>query len=292
MARKHLKTTLITEAVELFLLDGRSRRLTKPTLDFYTARLKKFTTWFPTNYLHEIDSATVKRFLVYCQDQGYSDQYQHGLARAIKTFLTFCYRDKLISVPVAVSMPKLEKKVLPALSSAEIKKILAECQKERDTAIVYTLLDTGVRAAELCALTIGDLDSGSGTLVVQLGKGQKGRIVPIGAKAIRAIKRYLLTRDSVGVGEPLFLSNKGGHLRVDGLVQVMDRLSERSGVENCTAHAFRRTFAITCLRNGMNVHILARCMGHSDIQILRQYLDIVEADLHSAHAKVSPADNL
>ena len=72
----------------------------------------------------------------------------------------------------------------------------------------------------------------------------------------------------------------------------MDRLSERSGIENCTAHAFRRTFAITCLRNGMNVHILARCMGHSDIQILRQYLDIVEADLHSAHAKVSPADNL
>lgn len=135
-----------------------------------------------------------------------------------------------------------------------------------------TLLDTRLRASELCALTIADLDFGTGTAMVQMGKGQKGRIVPIGTRARKAVRHYLLERPNEKPTEPLFASQRDGrHLRLDGLVQVMDRLKEKSGIAHCTAHTFRRTFAITCLRNGMNVHILARIMGHSDISILSQY---------------------
>jgi site-specific recombinase XerD len=63
-------------------------------------------------------------------------------------------------------------------------------------------------------------------------------------------------------------------------------------VAGCQAHNLRRTFAIECLRNGMNVFILAKLMGHSDISVLRPYLALVEHDLQAAHAKASPVDKL
>jgi site-specific recombinase XerD len=285
MPTNNLKPIKFSDALELFLLDCKSRRLTKTTIAFYESRLRKFSDWLSTDELP--DANTVKRFQV--SVQNYSDHYQHGLARAIKTFLTYCYEDDL-SPLVKFSMPRLEKKVLPAFTKEEVKAILAACKSERDTAIIYTLLDTGIRASELCALTVGDFDS-AGTLHVRLGKGQKGRVIPIGSKASRVIKRYLMNRE-VTATDPLFPSNRNKHLRPDGLVQVMDRLRERTNIDHCTAHTFRRTFAITCLRNGMNIHVLAKCMGHSDIQVLRQYLDLLDSDLQEAHKLASPVDNM
>lgn len=77
-----------------------------------------------------------------------------------------------------------------------------------------------------------------------------------------------------------------------GLMQLVRELGQRAGVSPCTCHTFRRTFALTCLRNGMNVYVLAKLMGHSDIAVLRQYLALVEDDLKAAHQKYGPADNL
>ena len=93
--------------------------------------------------------------------------------------------------------------------------------------------------------------------------------------------------------EPVFISERHkGRLRVDSVVQMMGRLQEKSGVTHCTCHTFRRTFAISCLRNGMNIYVLARLMGHADITILRQYLPLLEGDLQDAHARFGAVDNL
>ena len=81
-------------------------------------------------------------------------------------------------------------------------------------------------------------------------------------------------------------------MTVSGAEQLMERLRIRSGVEECKCHSFRRTFAITCLRNGMNICILAKLMGHADITVLREYLAIVENDLEEAHIKYGAVDSL
>lgn len=295
MPQNNSRILRLVDAKELFLLDCQSRRLTRSTLSFYRNRLGTFIAWCTAHQidnLTEIDTHTIKRFLIDYQE-GYSDSYQHGLARAIKAWLRYCVRDELLTTAPKVVMPKLEKRILKALTQDEVRKILAAAKSARDKAIVLTLLDTGVRASELCALTVGDLDFDTGTLSIQLGKGQKGRIAPIGTRARKAIRRYLAERPQAKRTEPLFASQRTGkHLRLDGIVQVMDRLQKASGVDNCTCHTFRRTFAITCLRNGMEGHVLARIMGHSDLSVLRQYLDFISSDLIEAHEKASPADNL
>ncbi len=155
------------------------------------------------------------------------------------------------------------------------------------------LLDSGVRVSELIALNVGVVDESTGEITVRAGKGQKQRTVYIGLKTRKQLKRYLAVREVKGPQEPLFISEKQRQrLTVSGMVQLMRRLREQSGVDICTCHTFRRTFAINCLRNGMNIYVLARLMGHTDIIILRQYLALVDADLSEAHRKFGAVDRL
>jgi integrase/recombinase XerD len=115
----------------------------------------------------------------------------------------------------------------------------------------------------------------------------------IGARTRKQLKRYFTERGSSKPDEPAFIAIfSGERLTVHGLVQLMARLSAKAGVAGCTCHTFRRTFAISCLRNGMNIHILARLMGHADILILKQYLAFVDEDLKGAHARFGAVDNM
>lgn len=81
-------------------------------------------------------------------------------------------------------------------------------------------------------------------------------------------------------------------LTISGVQQLLRRLGRAAGVENCSPHTFRRTFAIWSLRNGMNLFRLARLMGHRDISVLRQYLYLLKEDLRAAHAQYGSVDRL
>lgn len=291
------ETFLLDDGLDLFLLDCEARRLTEATRQFYKTKLSVFIRWCAeqdvTN-LGQVSAHDIRRFLVSIQRRQLSGEYQHGLARAIRAFLNYCVRDELIDKSPfdKVQMPRVEKKILEAFSTSEIQAVLRHCCIQRDKAICYFLLDSGVRVSELIALDIKSVNLETGEVRVS-GKGQKQRQCYIGAKTRKEIRRYLVSRESQEKSEPLFVSEKRRErLTVSGMVQLMERLRRRSDVEICTCHTFRRTFALTCLRNGMNIYVLARLMGHADISILRQYLALVEADLEEAHKRYGAVDAL
>jgi len=129
---------------------------------------------------------------------------------------------------------------------------------------------------------VGDVDTRTGACVVRQGKGRKDRITYIGAKAKRALFKYLDSR-SIQTAEPLFVTPSGERLTVDGVQSMLMRLGARAQVAHCHPHTFRRTFALWSLRAGMDIFSLQKLMGHSDLSILRRYLALVEADLADAH---------
>src|SRR5690606_36638503 len=115
------------------------------------------------------------------------------------------------------------------------------------------------------------------------GKGQKERITFIGPRTRKQIFRYLKLERTDG-GKALFLSARGERHTYSGVAQIFKRLRRKVKIDNLSAHACRRTFAINALRGGMNIYVLAKLMGHADIHVLKQYLAIVEDDLRAAHA--------
>lgn len=239
-------------ALETFLLDCEARRLTRSTRTFYRDKITQFIKFCadsdrlgafalsPISHIDKITSQHVRAFLVDVPRRGLSDQYQHNLARALRRWFNFCVADELVKKLPTVIMPKLEKHDPFVLTDEQIKTILDACAYRRDRLICLFLLDSGVRGSELCALNVGDVDLKTGAVRVVQGKGQKDRTTFIGATLRRELNKYLVGRSGT---EPLFVSQKraGARLTLSGLVQLMKRLRKATGIEELSAHTWRRT---------------------------------------------------
>lgn len=297
------KAPSLESALQDFLLDGKARQFTTPTLAHYRGRLGSFVRWAaeqddPPATVAGITPALLRAYLVYLQDRNLASNTQHTHARALRAFLNFCKREGWIkkSPFETVKMPKPDKVDKPAFSDEDVRRIAHACDTAREKALVLLLLDTGVRASELCSLNVGDVDLDTLAVTVRLGKGRKDRTTYIGARSARALGRYLGERIDTTPGAPLFPSesnrNVDGRLTRSGLRRVLMAIGARAGLADVHPHRFRRTFAIYSLRGGMSIYVLARLMGHSDITTLRRYLAIVDTDMQRAHEQAGPVDRL
>ena len=287
-----------------FLIDRKAARCTYKTLEHYTYTVGSSVAWLRdsgVSYVDEITPGHIRAYLISLQDRNLKDTTQHAHARGIKAWLNWLVREgDLETSPMAnVTMPKLAKRVLPPFTPRGIQRLLAQCDRKtaigrRNYAIILTLLDTGLRASELVSLRIGDLDVRSGMVTV-FGKGQKQRQVRVGRRARGAILRMLKSRTDTGTDAPMWIAYDAkrrelGPLSAWGLRSMLKRAGRTVGLLPCSAHRFRRTFALWCLRDGMDLHSLRVLMGHSSLDVLQRYLALTTGNIQKAHMAHSPAD--
>lgn len=156
------------------------------------------------------------------------------------------------------------------------------------------LIDTGMRSGELINLKIDDISLNEGLLKV-IGKGRKERIVPMGSNAQRVLQRYMFRyrpkpRNS-GITN-IFLSETGGPFSENGLKLVFSRLAKKSGITRLHAHLCRHTFATRFLINGGDVFSLQQILGHSSLDMVRNYVNLASSHIVIQHQKFSPLDRL
>ena len=184
-----------------------------------------------------------------------------------------------------------------AVTDRRRKFIMQRSTGKRDKAILLTLLDSGLRAGELCALRIADVDMKTGRVQIRSGeagraKGGKGRVVYLGKSARRFLWRYLAEREEGDDPDaPLFIGKFHRAFNRDALRQLINSLGAKAGVKKCHPHRFRHTFAITYLRSGGDIFTLKSLLGHGSLEMVEHYARIAEVDVEAAHRKASPADN-
>ncbi|MEK4799937.1 tyrosine-type recombinase/integrase [Thermoactinomyces sp. FSL K6-2592] len=174
-----------------------------------------------------------------------------------------------------------------SLDRNERNRVLREVERDgklRNIAIVYLLLYTGLRVSELVALNQEDVTMGerSGSVLVQEGKGNVSRKVPLPVEARYHLKRYLEERKEKGTLDlaPLFLSN------------YKKRISERSVQYllkenyNIHPHMLRHTYGRELVANGVDIATVAELMGHADINVTRRYAKPTERELEEAVSRV------
>lgn len=284
----------VQDAYAWFILECQSRGLTPATMDYYRWRLVPWIDWLAAQDILRIDHITpthIRRYYIHLYDQGNAAHSVHAAARAIRRFCNFCVDEELLTTSPAakVAMPVLPNKRLPAFTDEEIHAVYDACRTERERTIVLMLLDTGLRAAELVSLTGADIDMATGAIHV-VGKGRKERTVYLSWATLKQMRRYYRTGPGTpGEGEPVIRAERSGDaLGRSGLFQLMRGLQKRSGVSHCKPHTFRRTFALTMLRQGCDVYTLQHLMGHADLDMLRKYLAITDEDAQRAHGRYSP----
>lgn len=285
-------------AEELFLVDRQSQALSKSTVHFYQDRVGKFVKWCMSQGVETLDQLTpvvVRSYVAFRMNQGIGKYTLHTDCRGIRTFLKWCMAEELVqSNPLRnVKIPKQPKEVLPAISPEDIQRLLAVAPDERATALVLFLLDTGLRVGELVRLNGEDVDLGNGTVLVRRSKTGRSRIAFLSETTRKAMEDYFNADGWPEAADPVWRNTyknyrsrlDSNRMRVGSVQVVLRKMAAIAKVKGASPHSFRRTFALFSLRAGVDIHTLARLMGHSDIDILKQYLALNDNDTAMAHKK-------
>lgn len=293
----------IQDAFEEYVLACRQHA--KQTLRYYTQKGNVFCGWAVAHEKDELGSLTprdIRHFLAWLEEhppsgRSVSSYTLRGYIMVVKGFLTFCEKDGLgvqEGLSRRITLPKVETKVIATLTTAHIQALMRAASSTstplRDRAILSVLLDCGLRASELCQLTLEHthLETTDSYLHV-LGKGRKERTVPIGGQARHALSRYLLRERGTPRLSNTFVARGDKPLDVRGLEDLMDRLNEQAHITGVrvSPHTCRHTFALSYLRSGGSVYTLSRLMGHSGVQVTEHYLrDFQMEDMRADHISV------
>ncbi|MCC6236787.1 MAG: tyrosine-type recombinase/integrase [Dehalococcoidia bacterium] len=229
-----------------------------------------------------------------------SSSYVQGFVRALRAFSSWLYEDGYTATNrlKPVRPPKVQQKVKAVLDDAEIGRLLGQFDRQhpygmRNYCIMLTLLDTGLRASELCGLVVDDAHLEQGFLKV-LGKGDKERLVPIGVACADALTRWRdRTRPLFDTSdEPyLFLSSTGAALTVNGLDQLVRRAGARAGIPRVHPHLLRHTFATNYLVKEVGDPLrLQQVLGHTSLEMVRRYVSAASVQQSLVDRRASPMD--
>jgi len=214
---------------------------------------------------------------------------------SIKVFFRFLTAENIISIDVSnrVESPKLWKLLPDVLNEYDVEKLLNTPDTKnviglRDKAMLELLYATGLRASELVSLKIRNLDNETG-FVRCFGKGGKERIVPVGSIAIKAIKKYLETRDEIGGNDYLFITNRKTKMTRINFYERVQLYAKKACInKKIYPHLLRHSFATHLLSHGADLRVVQEMLGHSDISTTQIYTHVDHRRLKNIHKQFHP----
>ncbi len=282
----------IPEALRAFLLDCQAKNLSPLTVKTYKRRLVHFTDWCVDQGITDVAAITTNHFRQYQASltSELADTSARGRCIDCKTFLRWCAKEALIaeSPAAGLKLPKVVERLPTILSPSQIKRLYLACESDREKAVLLTLLDTGMRAAEFCNLNVGDLDEG--VVTIRDGKPRRDRLCYLSERTQRALRLYMRT-EGVLRGHLWRAETTNGRLTVSGLAQLLNRMGEREDI-HVTPHKIRRTTITMLLKSGTDVFTLMKLSGHKDIESLKPYIRLSNEDAQQAHKSNSPVERL
>ncbi|MBU2587142.1 MAG: tyrosine recombinase [Alphaproteobacteria bacterium] len=150
----------------------------------------------------------------------------------------------------------------------------------RQLALIELLYGSGLRATELVALPLVAVPRDAPFLTIT-GKGGATRLVPVGARALEALARWVALRPAVPASRYLFPSRTGQHLSRMRLFQLIKGLAARAGLDPAaiSPHVLRHAFATHLLEGGADLRVLQTLLGHADISTTQIYTHVDAARL-------------
>jgi len=286
-----------SDYIEEFLQYKRAQRLSPTTLVEYESALRRFAAAMDDRDLRTI---TTKMLISYFASLNVSKKRLRNIHSILSSLWNWAQSVGYCEENIVrqIKPPRPEKRPIVPYTREHIVRFLEAVERMpvektdlgefdvslRNKAIILLLLDTGIRASELCKLREKDL--GRETIYVK-GKGSKDRLVPVSQATLAAIRAY---REAWPVKRKnyLFTSIHGNPLRPDTLLALIQKVAREAGVPNAYTHRFRHTFAINFLRNGGDAFTLQLILGHETLDMVKRYLAIAQSDIRAAHRKASP----
>lgn len=261
---------------------GTERRLSRHTDSSYALDLAALVKYCDTQALEEwstLDSQHVRVFAARSHASGLAPRSIQRRLSAVRTFCNYLVRERVLKSNPALEVraPKGGKRLPQTLDADQMARLLEMAPGDvlvtRDHAIMELLYSSGLRLAELIGLGLMDVDLADRTVRV-LGKGSKARILPIGRKAVEALRAWLKRRgDLAKSSESAFFVGRNGRRLSSRAVQVrVAHWARRQGLaQHVHPHLFRHSFASHLLESSGELRGVQELLGHADISTTQIY---------------------
>lgn len=222
---------------------------------------------------------------------------------AVRSFFLFLEKRGLSegNPAVDIATPRIEKYLPACLTVDEMFRLLEKRAPVtplgvRDLAILEMLYSCGLRAAELSNLNLSSIDF-AGRLITIRGKGSKERMVPVGRKALEAVRVYLREvrklAEPFGKGlsadMPLFLNYRGGRLSARSIGRIIKKHAMAHGLSSeISPHCLRHSFATHLLDGGADLRAVQELLGHENLSTTQRYTHISLDRLMAVYDKAHP----
>jgi integrase/recombinase XerC len=258
------------------------RRLSRQTSKNYRhdlVALLAFREYSGVDSWGAMDSEHIRAFSASCFRKGLSPRSIQRRLSACRTFFRYLIREKQVSKNpvIGVSAPK-GKKRLPGNLDADRMARLLDIQGtgplvDRDRAILELLYSSGLRLSELTDLNCGDVDMNDATVRVT-GKGNKDRIIPVGRKALKALRQWNTSRVQLAAVDEkaMFVSSRGTRISPRSVQARVTHWARKQGIDTKVyPHLFRHSFATHLLESSHDLRGVQELLGHANISTTQVY---------------------
>lgn len=315
------KNVSLETLLQSFLLNQRCKGNSEKTVSWYSENIKRFLNYLKTQeqkpILSNLTLETLMNYLLFLQKkEKWSDHPAASLmakqkkvssktiqtyARALRGWIAWIYEEQYIDEDLSkkFKLPKAQKKIVEILSDEEIKKIFSSFNLNTETgcrnSVMFGLMiDCGLRLSEVIRLNVEDVHINEGYVKV-LGKGNKERVVSIGVSLQKVLQKYIFYFRPNPINsfiENLILTTEGKMLTITAVENVFSRLGKKLDIPRLTPHLCRHTFATLYLVKGGDILSLQQCLGHTSLEMVKNYTHLANSFVRLRHKKLSPLDNV
>lgn len=284
----------LDEAVDLYLDHLKVERgLARLTLDAYGRDLARFVAFLLARDRADVDDITpadVTEFLIALADAGLAARSRARTLVAVRGLLKHLVAERWLEADPSqlIDAPRTAKRLPGVLGEDAVARLIATPpdtpRGRRDAAMIELAYASGLRVSELVSVPLADVNLHGGFVRVT-GKGNKTRLVPLGAAARERIARYLEDDRPAWVRDPaqraLFLTERGGPMTRQGFWKALRGYARRAGIRlpggEVSPHKLRHSFATHLVEGGADLRAVQAMLGHADISTTEVYTHVGQA---------------
>jgi len=291
----------IREAFDKFIAEKRAMKLSEDTIFDYKQTFKHFAMFYPIDerQCDSITNNTVLGFIGFLQERNPDikavsiNTYLRNLRAILYNFMEHGYTDRF-----KVKLIKYEKELKETYTSAELERLLKKPNVRkcsfadyRNWVMVCYLLGTGNRLNTIANIQIKDVDFENHEVHLRKVKNKRQYTIPLAPSLEKTLAEYLDYRRG-SLEDYLFCTKFGGQMRKDAITTAIYRYNQERGVLKTSIHLFRHTFAKNWILNGGDIFRLKSLLGHSSIEIVKEYVNMFGGDLKKDFDKFNPLESM
>ena len=274
------------EGCNKYLDNCRARNLREGTINHYKQSYVQFAKFFDMQMpVSEMDAQLYQKYVIFLRETLHNDVSINSYLRDFITTMHFLMNEGYLPY-FKMQAIKVDRSGVETYSEEELMALLKKPNIKKCIFIEYQswvmtnfLFSTAVRQRSLRFIKVKDLDFDNNVVYVTVTKNRKSLIVPFNRTLSNILKEFLKYRQHKSDEDFLFCNVFGQQLKKSTSYHMLYEYNKRRGVETTGIHRYRHTFAKQWILNGGNVVSLSKMLGHSNLQITQNYINLLVSDV-------------